>query len=335
MKRSLILAFFILNDVLKVTAQYAPQAGVPGSTAVHKTSAQVLRWATGCTIQRGLQQLGNSALGYATSGDSSLAIGAADGSVVSLGDSGIAVLTFASPIVNGPGNDFAIFENGFGNQANIEEAFLELAFLEVSSDGINFFRFPPKSTTQDTDQISSIIGMNFMNARQVHNLAGKYISSYGTPFDLQELSGVSGLNINAITHVRIVDVIGTIDESHASRDTDGRKINDPFPTAFPTGGFDLDAVAVLNGGITIVSTIGHKKPLTISPNPASDFIIIRSEITGKANLKISDAMGRTVLMSQVSGPNATLNISGLATGIYYITVNDENGNQWVGKVYRR
>jgi hypothetical protein len=40
-------------------------------------------------------------------------LGLPDGSIVSLGDSGIAIATFAHPIYNGSGPDFAVFENGF------------------------------------------------------------------------------------------------------------------------------------------------------------------------------------------------------------------------------
>ena len=61
---------------------------------------------------------------------------AGDGRVVSLGDGGVAILTFDTPLSDGPGPDFAVFENAF------LETFLELAFVEVSSDDVNYFRFP-------------------------------------------------------------------------------------------------------------------------------------------------------------------------------------------------
>ena len=53
-----------------------------------------------------------------------------------LGDDGSLVLTFPAPIADGAGPDFAVFENAFSTE------FLELAFVEVSSDGTNFTRFP-------------------------------------------------------------------------------------------------------------------------------------------------------------------------------------------------
>ena len=81
-------------------AQYAPQAGVAGSTAIHSSSPQFKSWANNCHIYRGWIDIAQPSLGLVTSGDSSMAVGPANFSVVSLGDSGVAVLTFPKPIVN-------------------------------------------------------------------------------------------------------------------------------------------------------------------------------------------------------------------------------------------
>ena len=75
---------------------------------------------------------------------------------------------------------------------------------------------------------------------------------YGTPFDLEELRGSEGLDIDRITHVRLVDVVGTIDPQYATRDYKGRIVNDPWPTndtIWGSGGFDLTGVAVLRSEI--------------------------------------------------------------------------------------
>jgi hypothetical protein len=52
------------------------------------------------------------------------------------------------------------------------------------------------------------------------------------------------VNVNRITHVRIIDVIGALEDEWAGYDSLGNKINDPWPTPFEAGGFDLDAVGV-------------------------------------------------------------------------------------------
>ena len=167
------------------------------------------------------------------------ALGPADASpddpytAVSLGDGGSATVTFASPIGDVPGPDFAVFENGFS------AGFHELGHVEVSSDGVNFFRFPSTSLTPASANIGEGGSVNPTNVR---NLAGKYLAGYGTPFDLTELRAFSpGLDIQRITHVRVIDVVGTNNPLYATRDSAGGIVIDPYPTNYFTGGFDLDA----------------------------------------------------------------------------------------------
>ncbi|XZF15330.1 T9SS type A sorting domain-containing protein [Chitinophagaceae bacterium MMS25-I14] len=313
---------------LTASAQYAPQAGVAGSTAISQSSSLFTGWATHCDVQRGWMDINNKTLGPVSAGDSSFAVGAPDGFIVSLGDSGVAVLTFAHPLVNGTGPDFAVFENGFANPANAEEAYLELAFVEVSSDGINYFRFPATSLTPDTGQIAGV--GTYMNARALNNLAGKYIGTYGTPFDLQDLAGKPGLNVNNITHVRLVDVVGSLG-AHASYDSAGHKINDPYPTAFPTGGFDLDAVGVINQANTAVNQVTANTGILVYPNPATDKIIVRLPPATQAVITVADITGK--VLQQISGGETTeISLAAYAHGLYYFTVRDTKGNQWTEKV---
>lgn len=335
MKRILLVCCLLAG--MTAAAQYAPQAGVAGSDAIAAASSRFVAWATDCRVQRGLKQIGDTTQGYAEAGDSSLALGMADATIVSLGDSGIATLTFAKPITNGPGADFAVFENGFANGANPEEAFLELGFVEVSSDGVHFFRFPAASLIQDTNQLSSVVNLNYVNARLLNNLAGKYISGYGTPFDLQELAGTTGLDVNRITHVRVIDVIGSIN-GHTCYDASGHKINDPFPTNFPTGGFDLDAVGVINQLNTSgIATTNQSLALNVYPNPATEQVTVQWAATpgGTLTLQLTDATGRLMDRRMLQAGETAIPLQALPAGIYYLTARDEKGNQWAGKVYRQ
>lgn len=328
-----VVLFPLLFLAFAVQAQYAPQAGIAGSTAVPQASPLIQGWATGCTVTRGLRDIAKPDSGYASSGLATDATGAANGSVVSLGDSGAAILTFAQPIVNGTGADFAVFENGFPSPQNAEDAFLELAFVEVSSDGINWVRFPARSLTQMSMQLSSIAGLGYINARQVHNLAGKYTSGYGTPFDLAELAGATGLNINAITHVRIVDVIGTIG-SRGSRDDSGALINDPYPTFFPTGGFDLDAIAVLNSALSADGVAPYTR-MAVYPNPTSGDLWIQTGRQGAHEVAVTDAVGRIILSQQFSESSTRLDLSGTTPGLYRIILTSEKEAPWSANVYVR
>jgi hypothetical protein len=176
---------FISLIALHSAGQFAPPAGQPGTTAIHKDSSAIVAWASGIEVVRGLINISNPSAehegsNYASFGEPSNALGQASGTseqCVSFGDGGIATLTFAHPIQNGEGPDFCVFENGF------TDTYLELAFVEVSSDGEHFVRFPSVSLTQTTTQID---GFGSLDATKIHNLAGKYRQGYGTPFDLQE-----------------------------------------------------------------------------------------------------------------------------------------------------
>ncbi|MFI5196448.1 MAG: T9SS type A sorting domain-containing protein [Chitinophagales bacterium] len=321
----LLFTFYCCN----INAQYAPQAGLPGSTAISASSSVFTAWATQCSVQRGFMDIANPSLGYASSGDSSLATGAPDGAVVSLGDSGIAVLTFANPIYNGPGPDFAVFENGFRNPADSSQAFLELAFVEVSSDGINYFRFPSSSLTQDQVQIGN---GDYLTASNLNNLAGSYVAMYGTPFDLQELSGISGLDINNITHVRLIDVVGSV-SGHSSHDNAGRIINDPYPTPYPSSGFDLDAVGVIHEVVSVKS-IQNNVSLVVYPNPATDNIIISIKGNMPAGLSatLTSITGNILQQLTLSQTVNTIPIEQYPAGMYYLVLYDVNGNKWVEKL---
>lgn len=259
---------------IKAGAQvYPPAAGQPGSTAIHKDSSIFVNWAVSCQVQRGLQDLSDPSLGYATAGDSSLVPGkAGNGTVLSLGDGGLATVLFSIPLRNGPGFDFAVFENAF------DDSFLELAFVEVSSDGQHFERFPAHSLTDTLQQKGAF---DPLNPTQLHNLAGKYRANYGTPFDLQELAGKPGLNIDRVTHLRVRDVVGSLNPAWCSRDAYGNKINDPWPTPFPSSGFDLDAVGVIHQdqSLSVEQSHSGRQNLSLWPNPAASASILKCGVS--------------------------------------------------------
>jgi hypothetical protein len=259
---------------------FAPAAGQPGSDAIAATDSRFKGWATSvASLVRGRTDIDDPGAPLASYGQASSALGPSDLNnplnqpevgasgpfpVVSLGDGGSITLTFAGPIADGPGPDFAVFENSFS------PTFLELALIEVSSDGTHFVRFPPVSCTPTATQVT-LATPGGMEAANLKNLAGKYQGGFGTPFDLAELAGSPELDIGAVTHVRIVDVVGSIDAELGTRDAQGHFINDPYPTDYETGGFDLDAVGVLNQ--TITNYAAWKATIQwggLNPAPAAD-----------------------------------------------------------------
>ncbi len=312
------LSAFWLNSF----AQFAPQAGVNGTTAMHKDSSAFVAWATAGTINRGWQDISDTTLGKAQVGDETYIPGPAGNGIVSLGDGGEAIITFAKPIKNGVGFDFAVFENGFIDQTlKPGTAFLELAFIEVSSDGINYFRFSSTCLNDTTTQIDSYEGID---ATKLNNLAGKYIANYGTPFDLDELKNTPGLDVMNITHVKIIDVVGSITNKFTTRDSYSNKVNDPWPTPFSQSGFDLDAVGVIhqNTNVGLTDLTVNQIELNVYPNPASTQTNIKVNINGinDATIDVYTQLGKLVKTSNI---NNAIQID--ESGIYYLQVKHNQG----------
>ena len=320
MKKIIYLLF--LSFPFLLFAQFAPQAGQKGSTAIFKDSSVIKSWAKSCKLFRGYQNIANPAAGYASIGDENAPLGkAGTNGVTSLGDGGTAILTFDTPITNGDGYDFAVFENGFKVNGSSFDA-LEFAFVEVSSDGIRYVRFPSEYGGQTTTQSGSF---EPIDTRLYHNLAGKYTAGYGTPFNLEELKDSIGLDINKITHVRIKDVVGSIDPIYASRDSKGNIVNENYPTEFSSSGFDLDAVGIINSfDPTGIFALNSKSVFSIYPNPSRDFIEVKASNYSITNLEITDMSG-LVLKNWTFAENIRMDISDIQAGSYLLKADTPNG----------
>jgi hypothetical protein len=213
--------------------------------------------------------------------DPNKALGPAAGDnldIVSLGDlnrqqldasvtPGFITLSFGEPIRNGKGYDLVVFENGLISELDTTagsvtgQMFVELGYVEVSTNGEDFARFPSVSlTSAPTGRYGTI------EISKVYNLAGKHPNGSGlctgTPFDLSELADdpmvTSGLvDVNNINYVRIVDVPGSgdfYDEAVMQIDpntwpewnyyADNHPIYDAWVT-WDSGGLDVEAVGVL------------------------------------------------------------------------------------------
>jgi hypothetical protein len=198
----------------------------------------------------------------AANGDPTQALGpigaSPDGFTVSLGDlteaelnqglpNGSITLRMSAPLRNGPGWDLAVFENAFAFfPPDDDKVFAELAYVEVSTDGLTFARFPAESLTTT---LFEPFGPSFagIDPTDVHNVAGIHQGLVGTPFDFAELAAVAevvtgDVLLDDIRFVRLIDIPG----DGSSLDASGRGILEAWPTTdltFGNGGHDLDAVA--------------------------------------------------------------------------------------------
>ena len=310
MRKFLVLLMAMVPMAL--WAQFAPAQDQPGTTAMHADSTAFVAWATGCVAEPGPMNISNPGLGVAGSGwPAENVIGAPEGTygVTCLGDGGMATVTFASPICNGEGPDFAVFENGFKSGT---QWFLEIGFCEVSSDGENFFRFPAVTYVPYETQLG---GFATMDPAMIHNFAGKYGAFYGTPFDLDEIPDDPLLDKNNVTHVRIVDVVGCIDPEYATYDSEGHPVNDPWPTPFASSGFDLDAVGVIHDLAHQAVAENDVETISVYPNPAHDKLFVNAENIERI---VIYGMSGQLMMSTTE---SEINVLGLESGMYFIRVN--------------
>ena len=176
-------------------------------------------------------------------------LGAPDGNVCTLGVGGFVTLGFAVTIVDGPGADFLVAENPFFS-GPVGNAFSEAAFVEVSSNGVDFARFPagyygaqvypgpfgtvPVAAYSNLAGICPVVFGPTIDVRDV-------VAAGADAFDLADLRSdplvIAGkVKLTQIKQVRIVDVVSGID-----LDGRGTKIFDPS-----TGSADIDGVTVIH-----------------------------------------------------------------------------------------
>jgi hypothetical protein len=217
---------------------------------IARTDPAIQAWASGVDgFDRGPMDYQNPGGGDASFGMPTDVLGPT-GTPFSLGDGGWITLTFDAPIANGAGADLAVFENGFEFSGSV---YMEIGFVEVSSDGAVFSRLP--SICRRTTQPGSF---EASDPADFYNLGGNYAG--GTGIDLQDLVTAADPNVlsgdvdlSGITHVRIVDVIGHIENGGATQDYFGTPVADPYPTAFASGGMDLTGVGAINLAGTVAT----------------------------------------------------------------------------------
>lgn len=309
-----LVAFYLLGTSFMGMAQsYHDVPGAAGSIAIPKDSSCFVAWATNGIISRGYLDINDTLVTDSGSNRASFgvlenALGPAEGdgmTVVSLGDAGSITLTFDQPITNGPGYDFAVFENSFMDH------YMEFAFVEVSSNGTDFVRFPNDSEIPFVTQLGNA---SLADCRMVNNLAGKYRAGFGTPFDLSDVQGLNdSVDVASITHIRLIDVVGAINGTHVSFDSDNQPINDPYPTPFPSCGFDLDAIGVINQFVGIEEN--ELASWNVYPNPSMGTVRFSEKWIGK-EIRILNHCGQ-LIFNKVLETNE-IYLENLLSGIYLI-----------------
>ncbi len=318
-----LLSFSLFLSIYTLQAQFAPAVGQPGSTAISKDSSVFINWGDDAEILRGYIDIRDKGKGQVIQGSIEQVYGKADEKTISLGDSGVVVYNIYPPIINGDSWDFAVFENSF------DDTFLELATVEVSSDGEHYFIFAPISLTDVSEQIGAFSNLD---ATKIHNLAGKYRGGYGTPFDLDSLPENVFLDKNNIRFIRITDVVGSIDLDFSTLDINGNPINDPFPTPFESGGFDLDALGIIHQKALGVEEKSIEYNLEVYPSPVKDILNIKLDNCKACKYHIMNVSGEIIVSGIVSEKNKP-DVSKLQAGIYFVEILDENCKKIITKSF--
>jgi hypothetical protein len=142
--------------------------------------------------------------------------------VLSLGRGGSITLEFTDVVaVDGPGVDLLVFENPF-QKYNSDDFFVETGTVSVSEDGVTWFDFP----CAPTDKAGGYPGC--AGVRPVHSNP-----SNGIPATDPAVAGGDGFDLATVglARARFVRITDTGLNSYGGT----------------SGGFDLDAVAVVNG----------------------------------------------------------------------------------------
>ena len=312
------LLLYTFTYFLGTQAQFAPAAGMSGSTAIKADSNCFVAWGTSAIAELGLRDISQPDSGNASVGTEAAVLGnALKNGVISLGDGGMVSIYFASGIVNQEGFDFAVFENAFN------DSFLELAHVEISADGQNYFRFPSISNSP-IDKQTEPFGATY--PENIHNLAGKYRMPFGTPFDISEIDSTQPNFPDVFYYVRIIDVVGSINPLWGSQDSKGNYINDPWPTPFASSGFDLDAIGVIHPAHT--GNIRKNRLKTFIIFPRENKITIQ-QTPQLPTFQVYDGTGRLRYQHESKTDVSMVELDQLNTGIYYLWAHEGSTAFWV------
>jgi hypothetical protein len=251
--RSLVIAAVMIAWTSGVCAGIysGPQdTANPLDGAIPSNSPRFVEWAND------ISSLASGLTHFASRGSTTISLtgfnslGDLDATQIANGESpGFLTVTFRHGIANAAGPDFAVFENGF-TFGSPNGLFVDLAYVEVSTNGIDFARFP--NLTLNTGPVQGSGAFAGYDMSNVWNLAGKHAQGFGTPFNLDDLLTnalvIGGqVDVNNIQYVKLVDVPG----NGAFKDSLGNSILDNWLTT-GSGGFDFRLPIGLGVGVVNV-----------------------------------------------------------------------------------
>ncbi len=86
----------------------------------------------------------------------------------------------------------------------------------------------------------------------------------------------------------------------------------------------MDDIRVLSSGTDNVDDVVLSSEIEIYPNPANDFVTIKTHNNIGDLITISDILGRTLITEEVTSDDIQINIADLAKGLYIIKVGNKS-----------
>jgi len=219
----------------------------------------------------------------------------------------------------------------------------ELKFYLSLSDLRSIFNLKRVFVACTTD---SLFGEHYNYADE--NLSSVFPSL--NPADLVEINGLDSVPYDAWQEVKVIFspqttsnyiTLGAFQSNKTIQQTFDRVLfRDPPPfgvtVASHTTYYFIDNISLIEIGDVGLNEIDNYLDVELFPNPVSNLLnITNKKITGGFRVLMHDATGRIVKQSQFSGLGShTLNLEGLAQGIYYCRIMQGNEVVVVEKVVK-
>jgi hypothetical protein len=116
-------------------------------------------------------------------------------------------------------------------------------------------------------------------------------------------------------------VVGCIQPAYASYDSNNKIINDLWSTPFPSGGFDLDAVGVINQAPV---GIGEEQKEDVKLYYANEKVFLKTLNIENKTCTVFDLSGKFMKIFDSDKKIIELDLSDLEKGIYLLEVKSGN-----------
>jgi hypothetical protein len=155
------------------------------------------------------------------------------------------------------------------------------------------------------------------------------LSVTGGPLDPAFNSVLTSYIVEVPAGTETVDISATPSDPKASVSGDVGTFNVPGTASVTVTAEDGTTQEIYSIQITVESTgiISLENGLKIYPNPAREMLIVETDISEEATVKIFNMLGTMVSVERVTGNRTTIELSGMEDGLYIMTI--QSGDQTV------